>query len=170
MWTFSQLAIKRGISCQRFIYKWRKKSERCSFNIHQWKPATTCETSCLYCAQDLPLPFMGFTSLLLEETLLGVVDTVAVGVPGLTSLLLPAPPPGFPDTAEPAPACFPLPDSFFTTCCWPPPVTPSPTVELPPLLPPVEDDWDAFCCANLSCLRNLARRFWNHTCKITWEV
>jgi hypothetical protein len=112
---------------------------------------------------------MGFTSLLLEDTLLGVVDTVAVGVLGFTSLLLPAPPPGVPDTAEPPPACFPPPASFFTTCCWPPPVTPSPGAELPPPLPPAEDVWDAFCCANLSCLRNLARRFWNQTCK-TWKV
>lgn len=130
----------------------------------------TCKISCRSRASDLPFPFMGFTSLLLEETLLGVVETVAVGVPGLTSLLLPVVPPGFPDTAEPPPVCFPPPDSFLTTCCWPLTVTLSPGDDVLAPLPPVEDVWDAFCCANLSCLRNLARRFWNQTCRIAWQI
>lgn len=84
------------------------------------------------------LPFSGFMSPFewWEEALeFGVVDTVEIGEPGFMSFGVELPPPP------------PLPD-FPSLFIW-----------------ESDDEFDTFCWAKRSCLRNFARRFWNQTWK-----
>lgn len=92
-----------------------------------------------------PFPLTGFRSPF-EETLwleFGV-ELFVLGVPGFMS--------------------FPL---LLVTTCFPPPsvfmVGGEDAESL--LFELLDEDWTAFCWASLSCFRNLALLFWNHT----WE-